>query len=210
MLKEYEPLKLTCWKMKLWKNNYLIVLVSLLLLASCTTTTEFTPKPKGYNRIDLPEHSYTTLEGKHPYHFERSSLAKELPDTSYLAEPHWIDLYYPAFNSNIQITYKALEQKKNLFDEHVVDAHKLTYKHDVKAHAIDEAFYRSKQGYAVTIFELEGEVPSQLQFYVTDSSKHFLRGAVYFRTATKNDSLAPVIRYMKEDVLHLIETLSFD
>lgn len=195
--------------MKLWKNKYLIALLPLILF-SCTSTTEFTPKPKGYNRIDLPEHAYVALEGKHPYSFERSTLAKELPDTSYLAEAHWIDLFYPAFNSNIQITYKALEQKKNLFDEHVVDAHKLTYKHDVKAHAIDEAFYRSKKGYAVTIFELEGEVPSQLQFYVTDSSKHFLRGAVYFKTATKNDSLAPVINYMKEDVLHLIETLSFD
>ncbi|MCU0416402.1 MAG: gliding motility lipoprotein GldD [Cytophagaceae bacterium] len=191
-------------------NSIYFILFSTIVLYNCSTSVEFTPKPKGYNHIELPVHAYTDLQEKHPYSFEHSTLVKVLPDTSYLAEPHWIDLYYPKFNSNIQITYKSMGARQDVLDEHVVDAHKLTYKHDVKAHAIDEVVVKTKKGYSVTLFELQGEVPSPIQFYVTDSTRHFLRGAVYFKTATKNDSLAPVIQYMKEDVLHLIETLDFE
>jgi len=60
------------------------------------------------------------------------------------------------------------------------------------------------------VTELEGEVPSQYQFHVSDSAKHFLRGALYFKTATQNDSLRPVIDYIKQDVRHLLETLEWE
>ena len=79
-----------------------------------------------------------------------------------------------------------------------------------KAHnAIEESEIRTPTGDVASVFELEGEVPSQFQFYVTDSTKHFLRGALYFRTATQNDSLAPVIEYVKKDIIHLLNTLKW-
>jgi gliding motility-associated lipoprotein GldD len=68
---------------------------------------------------------------------------------------------------------------------------------------------RTPKGYAATIYELDGDVPSQIQFTVSDSTKHFLRAALYFRTATKNDSLAPVISYIKEDAIELINSLEW-
>jgi gliding motility-associated lipoprotein GldD len=64
-------------------------------------------------------------------------------------------------------------------------------------------------GYSAVVAELSGEVPTQFQFFVTDSTTHFLRGAVYFNTAMKNDSLAPVIEYLKIDMTHLMNTLKF-
>jgi gliding motility-associated lipoprotein GldD len=183
------------------------LLFLLLILSSCTP--DYSPKPKGYNRIDLPRHKYQLLKEEHPYVFEHSVYAQIQKDTSGISEPHWIDIYYPDFKANIQITYKTFGRENKKFDELTDDAHKLTSKHQIKAYSIDEGVVTTPQGYTATLFELTGEVPSQYQFYVTDSAKHFLRGALYFRTATRNDSLAPVIEYMKKDIHHLLNTLQW-
>jgi gliding motility-associated lipoprotein GldD len=187
------------------KNNYWILL--LLPLAACDET--YLPKPKGYNKIDLPSHEYAVLAEEHPYVFEYSSKAVIKKDVSLIAEPHWIDVYYPDFKAYIQLTYKPLDGSKKRFEEHLDDSHKLAGKHNIKAYSIEEGQVKTPKGYAATVFELTGEVPSQFQFYITDSTKHFLRGAVYFQTATKNDSLAPVIEYMKYDAMHLLNTLEW-
>jgi len=179
----------------------------MFFLMSCSE--DYLPKPKGYNKIDLPAHDYQLLTEKHPYVFEYSKDAVIKKDVSLIAEPHWIDVYYPAFNAYIQLTYKKLDGKSKLFDEHIDDSHKLTGKHNIKAYSIDEGQVKTPKGYAATVFELSGEVPSQFQFYITDSTKHFLRGAIYFQTATKNDSLAPVIEYLKYDAMHLINTVDW-
>jgi gliding motility-associated lipoprotein GldD len=194
------------------KNKILVLLsfgISILFLVSCNEETTFQPKPKGYNKIDLPIHAYDTLKGDYPFTFEYAHTAKIVPDTSKTAEPYWLDIYYPEYKANIQITYKNPKGSAKLLDEYIRDSHTLANKHNVKAYAIDELIISNPKGYAVKVFELAGDVPSQIQFHVSDSTNHFLRGAVYFRTSTKNDSLAPIIHYMKEDVLHLIETLKF-
>jgi gliding motility-associated lipoprotein GldD len=191
-------------------NHIIVSLIALLaVLTSCSDENTFMPKPKGYNRIELPEHGYDTLKGDYPYSFEYANVAKIMPDTSKSAEAYWIDVYYPEHRATIQITYKNPKNSPKLLDEYIRDSHTLANKHNVKAYAIDELITTNKNGYAVKVFELSGDVPSQIQFHVTDSTTHFLRGAVYFRTSTKNDSLAPVISYMKDDVMHLIETLKF-
>ncbi|WP_207436234.1 gliding motility lipoprotein GldD [Sabulibacter ruber] len=190
------------------KNNliyFLTALCGVLFLGSCAE--EYTPKPKGYNRIDLPEAKYTLLQEAHPYVFEHSVYSKILKDSSRIAEPHWIDIYYPQFKANIQLTYKDFNQDPKKFNELVEDARKLTSRHQIKAYAIEESQIKTPTGITASVFELQGEVPSQFQFYLTDSTKHFFRGALYFRTATANDSLAPVIEYLKKDVVHLLNTL---
>ncbi len=193
-------------------NKLSVVLLVVLLtgiLSSCSDEDTFVPKPKGYNKIDLPEHAYQKLKEEHPYTFEYSKYAEIRPDDSKIAEPHWLNIYYPEQGCFVQITYKDIRNNKKHFDEHVDDSHKLAIKHNVKAYAINESVDKTAKGYTATYFELEGEVPSQFQFYVTDSTANFLRGALYFKTATRNDSLAPVIRYVKKDILHLVNTLEF-
>ncbi|TXK37254.1 gliding motility lipoprotein GldD [Pontibacter qinzhouensis] len=170
---------------------------------------EFTPKPKGYNRIDLPEPAYQQLQEEHPYTFEFSKYAKIRPDSSSIAQPHWITIIYPEFGANVQLTYKALKNNPKMLNDLVEDARKLTSKHQVKAYSIEETEVKTPKGDVAAVFELTGEVPSQFQFYVTDTTSHFLRGALYFRTATQNDSLAPVIEFMKKDIVHLLNTLEF-
>jgi gliding motility-associated lipoprotein GldD len=178
-------------------------------MSACTSTSDYTPKPKGYNRIDLPPHSYQQLAPGHPYTFEYSRYAKIRRDSSYLAQPHWINVYYPSLHANVQITYADVNRSSKLFNKLLEDARKLTSKHQIKASAIDESVLETPHGMRVAVFELSGEVPSQFQFYTTDSTRHFFRGALYFPTATANDSLAPVISYVKKDIVQLLNTLQY-
>ncbi|GAB3822982.1 gliding motility lipoprotein GldD [Pontibacter rugosus] len=199
------------------KKNSIIKLASLKAflwialaagVASCSA--EYTPKPKGYNRIDLPSQTYRQLQEEHPYTFEISEHAKVRPDSSGIAQPHWINIIYPSLGANVQLTYKDLSDGNDkMLNNLVEDARKLTSKHQIKAYAIEETEIKTPAGDVAAVFELEGEVPSQFQFYVTDSTEHFLRGALYFRTATQNDSLAPVIEFVKKDIVHLLNTLKW-
>ena len=187
------------------KKYLIFIVIGFFCLSACKT--DYMPKPKGFNRIDLPEHKYLSLPDSFPYYFEYSSHAKILKDSSWIAEPYWIDLYYYNFKASIQISYKEIKQNENLLKEYLATTYKLTSKHQVKAYAIDKAIFKTKLGKTAEIAQLSGEVPSQYQFFTTDSIDHFLRGALYFDTATKNDSLAPVIDFVRKDILHLLNTL---
>ena len=187
------------------RNSWWLLLVFVGL--SCEKT--YTPKPKGYNRLDLPERSYVALPDSLPYTFDISTSAKIFRDSSYIAERYWIDLYYPEIVANVQITYKPLNNDEELLKELVNDAYKLTSKHQIKAYAINENVMITPSGKTAVVAELEGEVPSQLQFFITDSTTNFLRGALYFRTSTKNDSLAPAIEYIKIDIMQMLNTLEW-
>ena len=180
----------------------------LIMLAACGRE-DFTPKPKGYNRIDLPPAKYQPLTQQHPYWFEYSAYAKILRDSSRTAMPHWINIYYPRYQANVQITYLPVNNNRQVLNKLLEDARTLTIKHQVKAESIEGGIIKTKNGMNVNVAELSGEVPTQFQFYVTDSTKHFFRGALYFRTATANDSLAPVINYIKKDMVHLLNTLKW-
>lgn len=177
------------------------------LLLSCDR--DYLPKPVGYNRLELPEPAYRGLPDSLPYYFEYSRHATLLPDTSAVRDRYWIEIYYPDLKSNIHITYKPVGKSKKLLREFMDDAYTLTAKHQIKAYAINEMITTTPSGKTAVIAELEGEVPSQFQFTMTDSSRNFLRGALYFNTKVQNDSLAPAIEYMKRDMLHIINTLEW-
>ena len=169
---------------------------------------DYTPKPLGYNRLNLPAPSYRALPDSLPYRFEYSEHAMLLDDTSTISEKFWIEIYYPEIKANVHITYKPIRSEK-LLKEFLDDSYTLTAKHQIKASAINEVITTTPSGKTAVIAELEGEVPSQFQFTLTDSSKHFLRGALYFNTHVANDSLAPAIEYMKKDIMHMINTLEW-
>lgn len=188
-------------------RNLLTTTIFLFFLFSCSNI--YNPKPKGYNRFDLPDHEYTLIEENHPFVFEISKHAEISTHKSVATEPHWLDIKYPQLNATVELTYKDLENKENNLKGVLFDSHKLTNKHNVKAYAIDEKVIKTDKGHTAAIFELEGEVPSQFQFFVTDSTEHFLRGALYFPISTKNDSLAPAIEYIKTDLMHLLNSLEW-
>lgn len=189
-------------------KSLFIFLVLISFINACESV--FAPKPKGYNRIEIPVAKYKVMPDTLPYQFEYSNMAKLFQDTSWISERYWMDLSYKELDATIQITYKPINGSKLILEELLSDSYKLTSKHNVKAYAIDESVIELQNGDFATLMELSGEVPSQFQFHTTDSVNHFLRGALYFKSSTKNDSLAPVINYIKRDMIHLLNTLEWD
>jgi len=192
--------------MTLSRNHILASLCLLLVAIGCKKEATFMPKPKGFHRIELPAHEYIQLPDEYPYSFELSKHTKILPDTSFMAEPHWIEVHYPDLNCTISVSYKDIMNNRDSLIAYFNTSHKLTNKHHIKATAIHDIITQTPNGDVAVLFELEGDIPSPFQYFVTDSTKNFLRAALYFPTSTKNDSLAPVINYVKEDMLHMLNT----
>lgn len=192
-------------------GKYLPILFISLLTTACgsRSSDNYVPKPKGYPRFDLPAASYKLLDPTHPYQFEYNKIARILPDTFARSEPHWIFINYPMYKASVQLTYKPIENDVNRLRAILDDSYKLAARHNIKAYAIEEKKIRLKSGLEASIIDLSGEVPSQVQFVTTDSTTHFLRGALYFNTATENDSLQPVIQYIRKDILYLLNTLKW-
>ena len=194
---------------RFYRINITYFLLFLVLFSCGKKEQNYVPRPKGYNRINLPQHTYQQLTENHPYTFEFSKSARVMPDTFSTAQKDWLFIQYPQFEANIQLTYKPLNNDQNKLKDYINDSFKLAGKHQIRASSIQERRILTKSGRTVTIFKIEGDVPSPYQFYTTDSTKHFLRGAIYFPIATKNDSLAPVIDYVQADMLQLLNTLQW-
>jgi gliding motility-associated lipoprotein GldD len=187
-----------------------LIIIGLLFLSGCNKEEQnYVPKPKGYNRIELPEHSYRHLTENHPYTFQYSKHAIVEPDTFPMAGKDWIFINYPRFKANIQLTYKSLGNDPVRLKAFIDDSYKLAAKHQIRASSIQEQRVLGKTGKTAILFKIEGDVPSPYQFYTTDSTEHFMRGAIYFPTAVKNDSLAPVIEYLQRDMVQLLNTLEW-
>jgi gliding motility-associated lipoprotein GldD len=184
-----------------------LFILYLCLISACNDS--YLPKPVAYHKIEIANPNYIGLNLDFPYSFEYNSLAKPLPYQSAQSEPYWLDLHYDDFDASVQITYKSLNRDENKLREIITDAFRLASKHQVRAYSIQETIIKTPLGYTGVLAEISGEVPSQFQFFSTDSSTHFIRGALYFNTATKNDSLAPIIEYIKRDMVHMLNTLEW-
>ena len=174
-------------------------------LTSCGPK-DYTPKPRGYFRIGLPEKSYRLLDSVFPYTFEYPEYAYIEPDNNTNSEPYWINLVYPGFRARLHLSYKAVNG--NLY-QYFEDARNFVNKHIPKANDIRTREYTndSARVYGL-VYEISGAgVASVYQFCVTDSSKHYLRGALYFDVVPNNDSLAPVISFLKKDIDYMISSI---
>lgn len=187
---------------KIFKTIFFATII--FLISSCDNN--YQPKPRGFFRIQLPEQSYQNLNLKDfPYTFEISDISKPvLPGRN--PEKYWINIYYPRFKAQIHLSYKPVN---NNMDTLLNDVHSMVNKHIPKANAINEQMYIDEVNRVFGMaYEIKGsEAASQYQFYMTDSTSHFLRGALYFNFLPNNDSLKPVIEFLQSDVQHLIETL---
>jgi len=179
--------------------------ILLSLLSSCGS--DYTPKPKGYFRIELPEKKSSLYSDKTcPYSFNIPQYAMVTPYRDSVAEPCWKYVKFPDFDAEIFLSYRKADGVLNNLIE---DSRTLVYKHTMKASGIDETiFHRPGKSYGI-LYDLSGNAASPVQFFVTDSSKHFLRGALYFNVAPQPDSLAPVIQFLREDILNLMETVEW-
>ncbi len=188
------------------KIIFIITLIILFFVACVDDDDEtvYSPKPRGYPRIYFPEKSYRLYDSLCPYSFEIPSYSRITQDRHKGAEPCWLNLEFPKFNATVHLSYKAVN---NNLAQYLDDSHDFANRHQVKATGLDEIVILkdSAQVYGL-LFDIAGNTASSLQFYLTDSSKHFLRGALYFNSVPNIDSLKIVVDYLKKDVLHLINT----
>ncbi len=186
--------------------KFLIILtVANLLLVSCDTEDEvYSPKPRGYSRIDFPEKKYRVYDSLCPYQFEIPVYSSIKQDKHKGAEPCWLNLEFPRFKAILHLSYKEIN---NNFSQYLDDSHDFANRHQVKATGLDEipVIRDSAKVYGL-IFDIAGNTASSLQFYLTDSTHHFLRGALYFNSVPNIDSLRIVVDFLKKDVLHIINT----
>jgi gliding motility-associated lipoprotein GldD len=163
------------------------------------------PKPRGFFRIEFQKKTYHQLySATFPYRFEIPDYAQVLPDYERQAEPFWINLEIPNHKAELHISYKPVNNNLAKLTE---DSRTLAYKHSIKADAINErVFINPEKKVYGTIYLIDGNAASPLQFYLTDSTKNFLRGALYIREVPNIDSIRPVIDFLTPDIIHLIET----
>jgi gliding motility-associated lipoprotein GldD len=189
----------------------LAFILFLCLIAACNS--DYPYRPRGYFKIDLPQKSYQKFDRPgFPYTFEYPTYARVIQDTSFFEQrpenPYWINVDFPQFGGRIHLSYKEIG--KNKLDSLVNDAFTLSYKqHTYKASSIEPEPFTTPNGSAGVYFTLKGNTATANQFFITDSVKHFLRGALYFSATPNEDSLQPVNAFLKADVQHLINTVQW-
>lgn len=193
---------------RLFRLSFIVSVVGLLslLLSSCSDVPQ--PKPRGYFRIALPEKQYVSLDSMSYYSFEYPVYSTITPDFHSIEEKEWINIEFPSFKGTIHLSYKKVE---NNLSDYIEDSYQMITKHITKATGIrDSVVIDADHDVYGLMYFLEGEgVASPLQFYLTDSVSHFLRGSLYFNVYPNNDSLRPVIDFITNDARHLVNTLNW-
>lgn len=189
-------------------SRYLVFIIPILILLIFTgCKKKYTPKPRAYFRIDLPEKKYQTYESDCPYTFQYPVYASIINDQSKITEKCWVNMDFNKIGGRIHISYKEVN---NNITQLLEDSRNLAYKHSIKADAIHEQVFikPDKKVYGI-LYEIEGNAASPVQFFLTDSTNHYVRGALYFNTEPNKDSLAPVIRFIKDDIIYFIESFEW-
>jgi gliding motility-associated lipoprotein GldD len=186
------------------------IILSVLFFAATSCNSDYTIRQRGYFRIELPQHKYVAFDKPgFPYTFEYPVYSSVVQDSTYFESepenPYWVNIDFPSLNGRIYISYKDV--RKNNFDKLVDDAFKLTYKHSAKATGIKDSLMRTPNGITGIFFKVGGNAATARQFFVTDSTRHFLRGALYFDSTPNADSLGVVNDFLEIDMKHLISTL---
>lgn len=179
----------------------------LLLFAACSE--DYTPKPRGYFRIDLPEVKYQMVDDSAlPYVFEISTAARRDSVSSSGQPRGWLTLHYPEWRATLYCSYLEIHREEELAKA-FSDVRRLVGRQQ-SVEAIQEKAYQNPQERVYgSLYFLAGDCVSPVQFALTDSMSHFFRGALYYDFTPKADSIAPVTDYLQNDIIHLIETFSW-
>lgn len=196
------------------KNLFLFFVYCLLsivycLLLSCggDDSDTIAPKPRAYFRLSYPEKKYVKYDSVCPFTFDIPTYSKMTIDKNQGAEPCWLNLNFPSFNGTLHLSYKPVTHN---LQGYLQDTYTLAFKHQVKASGIQEQMITNDSAHVYgLVYSIEGNAASSIQFYLTDSTNHFIRGALYFNAVPNTDSIKPVVDFIREDIYHMIETFEW-
>jgi gliding motility-associated lipoprotein GldD len=185
-----------------------VILTLGTLLIMCGCREPYAPKPRTYFRIDFPEKEYADFKSECSFSFQYPVYGVVEKTALVNAEPCWYNISFRDYKATIYLTYKPL--KDNL-STHIEDIRKIVYKHIIKADDITETrITEPERAVYGLIYDIEGNAASSVNFYITDSVSGFLSGALYFNVPTNRDSLAPAIQFFRQDIVHLIQSFSWE
>jgi len=181
-----------------------------LVLISCIGNDDentSAPKPRAYYRLNFPEKKYKIYDNGCPFTFQTPVYSVVENDVSKNAQPCWLNIFYPMYKAQLYVSYNDLN---NDLAKHLEDSRELAIKHQVKASGLDEQVLMNDSAHVYgLLYDISGNSASAIQFYITDSTKHFLRGSLYFNCPPNIDSLKIVIDYIRVDILHMIKTFKW-
>lgn len=191
------------------KRFFLYSLLGISLVG-CIDSNEdevISPKPRAYYSLTFPEKKYKLYETDCPFSFEIPVYATVEPSTDRAAKPCWLNVKYPMYKAQLYLSYGAVN---NNLPSYLKDARELAVRHQVKASGLEQqVIMRDSAKVYGLLYDIEGNTASAVQFYLTDSTKNFLRGSLYFNCPPNIDSLQIVINYLRQDVLHMIQTFTW-
>jgi gliding motility-associated lipoprotein GldD len=168
-----------------------------------------TPRPRGYFRIALPAKKWVSYDAECPYTFEMPDYARVVPSMANNPEPCWRDVQMDRFGATIYLSYKEITSD-TLLEQLINTSWQLTEKHRSKAQGRKEMeVMRPEDKVYGTVVDVGATAATAIQFYLTDSTKHFIRGSLYFMAVPNKDSLKPVLDFIRQDVEHLTQTLKW-
>ncbi len=190
------------------------ILFSAIIFSSCSEPVAYTPKPRAYPKIVFPEKAYQAFDKDYcQFSFEYPTYVNVIQDTLFFDEkpsnPCWFDLQVPDLNATIHCSYIEVG-KEETFDKIISDAYALTNKHNVRADYIESIPIQKPNNVSGYLFDVQGSVASPFQFYLTDSTTHFLRASLYVKDKAQPDSLAPIYEFLKQDMVHMINTFEWE
>lgn len=198
------------WTFLKFSVSYLLIALCLLSISSCGNDDDdntIAPKPRAYYRLTFPAKKYVEYDSTCPFKFQMPVYSKMGRDEHAGAEPCWLNLNFPSLNATLHLSYKQVNNNLAAYTE---DTYTLASKHQVKASGIEEeVISRDKDKVYGLIYEIGGNAASSIQFFLTDSAKHFIRGALYFNTVPNTDSIAPALAFIREDIHKMIETFEW-
>ena len=179
------------------------VAIVFLGIVFCACKEDVQPKPDGFLALEYPMPEYHRVYMDCPFSFEKNQLANITPARE--AHHCWFNLKYPTLNGTIFLTYKPVHDNLRSL---LLDAQKLPLEHTIKASGIESETY-TNDFYKVygNFYKVTGDAASQAQFYITDSTNHFLTGSVYFDVRPNYDSIVPAADYLIKDIRHLMESV---
>ncbi|UAY53743.1 hypothetical protein K9M53_14400 [Ferruginibacter albus] len=202
-----------------------------MLLAFCSCNSAYISKKHGYYKIDFPKREYTQFDRKDfPFSFEYPVYAQIIRDSTYFdsdpENPYWINIDFPQFRGRVFLSYKIIGGKAtykikqdngvykdsfaiNVYDKLVNDAYALTNKNTVAASSIKDSVINTPNGLSGIFFKVGGNAATSKQFFLSDTTKNFIRGALYFDVTPNADSLKPVQDFLQKDLEHIINTFKW-
>lgn len=194
------------------KNSIYILFIILFVFTACKEN--YMPKKYAYYRLTFPntKHLVTYQNNDCPFSFQYPDYWKVQKDSNDLQElsnhPCWFNLVVPEHKVKIYFSYTAIDETNNL-DKLIKDSYKMSFKHAIKADYIDDIPFKTKNNVEGVMYDVGGNAASGLQFYLTDSITHFLRGSLYFYNPPNYDSIAPAFEYFSKDVDVIVNSFSW-